>query len=112
MIGPCDRSPASDSRKRPGQAGRLGPGDWLAKPAPAQGDGPGGATHHSVSAVKIHGLHRDLTTLSYDELFARYRGAVAAMREASAEDAKRIELEIVTPLNEELTRRSQSRLKR
>jgi hypothetical protein len=66
----------------------------------------------SVIAVKICDLHRDLTALSYDELFDLYRNAVAAMREATAADAKRIELEIVTPLNEELTRRSQKRLKR
>ena len=57
-------------------------------------------------------MHRDLTTLSYDELFDLYRQAVAAMREATAEDAKRIDLEIVTPLNDELTRRSQKRLRR
>ncbi len=76
------------------------------------GTGPGCDALGSVIVVKICGLHRDLTALSYDELFDLYRTAVAAMREATPADAKRIELETVTPLNKELTRRSQKRLKR
>jgi hypothetical protein len=54
-------------------------------------------------------LPLDLTLLSYDELFDRYRAAVAAMHDASAEDAARIERDIIVPLNEELTRRSRLR---
>jgi hypothetical protein len=51
-------------------------------------------------------LPPDLTLLSYDELFDRYRAAVAAWRVASTGDADRIERDLIAPLNEELTRRS------
>ena len=54
-------------------------------------------------------LQPDLTKLSYDDLFDRYKAAVAALGQARAEDAARIERDIIAPLNEELTRRSRLR---
>ena len=59
-----------------------------------------------VIGVRLHGLPPDLTLLSYDQLFDRYKAAVAALRDASTEEAARIERDIIAPLNEELTRRS------
>ncbi len=50
----------------------------------------------------------DLTALTYEELFDLYVQAVAAMRRATPEEATRIERDSVQPLNEELTRRSQT----
>jgi hypothetical protein len=57
----------------------------------------------------VIGLQPDLTMLSYDDLFDRYRAAVAALGQGSAEDAARIERDIIAPLNDELTRRSRVR---
>jgi hypothetical protein len=57
----------------------------------------------------VTGLQPDLTTLSYDDLFDRYKAAITALGQASAEDAARIERDIIAPLNEELTRRSRVR---
>jgi hypothetical protein len=57
----------------------------------------------------VTGLQPDLTMLSYDDLFDRYKAAVTAIGQASAEDAARIERDIIAPLNEELTRRSHGR---
>jgi hypothetical protein len=57
----------------------------------------------------VAGLLPDLTRLSYDDLFDRYKAAVAALGQASAEEAARIEREIIAALNEELTRRSRLR---
>jgi hypothetical protein len=57
----------------------------------------------------VAGLLPDLTRLSYDDLFDRYKAAVAALGQASAEEAARIERDIIAPLNEELTRRSRLR---
>ena len=57
----------------------------------------------------VTGLQPDLTRLSYDDLFDRYKAAVAALGQASAEEAARIERDIIAPLNEELTRRSRLR---
>jgi hypothetical protein len=54
----------------------------------------------------LYGLATDLTVLSYDELFDRYKTAVAALRDASKQDTARIERDVIAPLNEELTRRS------
>ena len=48
-------------------------------------------------------MQTDLTLLSYDDLFDRYKAAVAAVGQASAEDAARIERDIIVALNEELT---------
>ena len=62
-----------------------------------------------VSDVMVTGLQPDLTLLSYDDLFDRYKAAVAALSQASAEDAARIERDTIAPLNEELTRRSRQR---
>lgn len=52
-------------------------------------------------------LQPDLASLSYNELFEQYQAAVACQRDATALDAARIELNIITPLNAELTRRYQ-----
>jgi hypothetical protein len=60
-------------------------------------------------AVMVSGLQPDLTRLSYDELFERYRAAVAALGQANGDDATRIERDIIVPLNDELTRRSRLR---
>jgi hypothetical protein len=57
----------------------------------------------------VSGLHTDLTLLSYDELFDRYKAALTAVAQASPEDAARLERDNITPLNEELTRRSRVR---
>jgi hypothetical protein len=57
----------------------------------------------------VTSLQADLTRLSYDDLFDRYKTAVAALGQAGAEDAARIERDIIAPLNEELTRRSRLR---
>jgi hypothetical protein len=57
----------------------------------------------------VNGLQPDLTKLSYDDLFDRYKAAVAALSQARAEDAARIERDMIAPLNEELTRRSRLR---
>jgi hypothetical protein len=54
-------------------------------------------------------LQPDLSLLSYDDLFARYKAAVAALNHAGPEDAARIERDLIAPLNEELTRRSRQR---
>jgi hypothetical protein len=62
-----------------------------------------------VIDVVVTGLQTDLTLLSYDDLFDRYKAAVVAVGPASAEDAARIEQDIIVPLNEELTRRSRLR---
>jgi hypothetical protein len=59
-----------------------------------------------ISDVIVTGLQLDLSLLSYDDLFDQYQAAVASRREASAVDAARIEQEVITPLNEELTRRA------
>jgi hypothetical protein len=61
-----------------------------------------------VIDVRVTGLQPDLTLLSYDDLFSREsRGG--GLNQASAEDAGRIERDSITPLNEELTRRSRQR---
>jgi len=52
----------------------------------------------------------DLTSLSYDELFEQYQAAVACQRHATSLDAARIDLHIIIPLNQELTRRYQDLL--
>jgi hypothetical protein len=57
----------------------------------------------------VTGLQPDLTRLSYDDLFERYKAAVAALGQANRDDAARIERDIIVPLNDELTRRSQLR---
>jgi hypothetical protein len=57
----------------------------------------------------VTGLQTDLTLLSYDDLFDRYKAAMADVGEASGPDAARIERDIIVPLNEELTRRSRLR---
>jgi hypothetical protein len=54
-------------------------------------------------------LHPDLTLLSYDKLFDRYNAAVGAVGHESAQHAARIERDIISPLDEELTRRSRQR---
>jgi hypothetical protein len=62
-----------------------------------------------VVDVVVTGLPTDLTLLSYDDLFDRYKAAVAAVGQARAKDAARIEEDIIVPLNEELARRSRLR---
>jgi hypothetical protein len=57
----------------------------------------------------VTGLQSDLTRLTYDDLFDRYKAATAALGQAGAEDATRIERDIIAPLNEELTRRARLR---
>ena len=66
-----------------------------------------GSDRHGRLAVA--GLQPDLTLLSYDDLFTRYKAAVAALNQAGAADAARIERDLIAPLNEELTRRSRQR---
>jgi hypothetical protein len=51
-------------------------------------------------------LKPDLTVLTYDDLFKRYTAAVAALGRVSVEDAARFRVEVIDPLNDELTRRS------
>lgn len=63
-----------------------------------------------MNTVIIVGLGLELRDLSYNELFEQYQAAVAAQRHATPLDAARIEVNIITPLNEELTRRSQDHL--
>ena len=65
--------------------------------------------HACVIGVRVTRLRPDLAVLSYDELFDRYKTAVAALDQAGTEDAARIERDIIAPLNEELTRRSRLR---
>ena len=62
-----------------------------------------------VSGVRVTGLQPDLSLLSYDDLFARYKAAVAALNHAGPGTAARIERDLIAPLNEELTRRSRQR---
>jgi hypothetical protein len=64
-----------------------------------------------VIAVILARLSSDLTTLSYDELFALHKAAVTSLRGAAPADATRIEQDIVVPLREEFTRRSRLRRK-